>query len=770
MAEEVNAQLNNTKILVFGDWLVDEYWLLGEQRSRFSRRRGQSHMLALHSPDASIRLLGGAGLVTSVLGQMQHGSSDSDSVSRFSIHGVGRWHSQDDFAIKHLANSAEHYQQTHHRVAFPEPQAAKALGNVEICNLNAPDDKSSGTTRIIRLFHQAGSHLELTQRIDWEVPIDHRPGVVDRQKEVLNGLPEDIAHVVVLDLNKGTVTSELISALSRRISNAAWYLFSKSFLPDWLQSGNENIRGRTRLLFVPQTAAKEARERDSNWTSSVWITSRHLASQDGIKTIATLQNDYPFANIVVAPENLRLLVAPSIKAWPPGDEAGRYRHHDSDQAYIQADTDIFEHGDLIPMATVLFPTLIGHLVAAIGNQIEDPFHEIVERSLSFTRHWMTKEAERFKNYQFLPRSQQVCQICFDANSASGRKSRTLFCDGQECKPVPIFRTLHPFSLQGSYKEWDSALDLDNRGIIEMKGYPNGVFQLWRSMTDVDGYVACVPHKRHVLQSLVRIIRDFKDQVRQQHTSVLLLDKPGSGKSYLVECLARTTSINRIEFNITQLLNRNDLLHCFDTIVTTQAQSPDSPLLVFFDEINANLDGRQVYDSFLAPLEQGIYERSGNRFHIRPCLWVFAGTDVPYYEVAHEGRGRSDKVSDFRSRLTFAPFDLTSGGPEEKGDDIIELEALERIYVAIAALRSVFRDVTKVSEAIFEILESLDEDMRPRAIRQLMREFRDVQRGEVTVKNLPDRWWQNTRLTKLQGKKLVAQWRKQVDQKFVEVEV
>ena len=77
--------------------------------------------------------------------------------------------------------------------------------------------------------------------------------------------------------------------------------------------------------------------------------------------------------------------------------------------------------------------------------------------------------------------------------------------------------------------------------------------------------------------------------------------------------------------------RNDLIECFDAIVTSQAQEPNQAVLVFVDEINAKLDGQHVYDTFLAPLEEGIYVRAGKTFHIGPCLWIFAGTEEPVYK-------------------------------------------------------------------------------------------------------------------------------------------
>ena len=153
---------DRTKILVVGDWLVDEYWLLGEQRSSFSRRRGQRHALALHVPQASVRTLGGAGMVAAVLAQMQIASGKG----AFQVHGLGRWHPDDTDAIRHLVFAADHEEQTHFRLTFPNK-----VGNtkdVVLHNLPALP-QGNATTRVIRLYHRTGSDLELLQRVDWEL-------------------------------------------------------------------------------------------------------------------------------------------------------------------------------------------------------------------------------------------------------------------------------------------------------------------------------------------------------------------------------------------------------------------------------------------------------------------------------------------------------------------------------------------------------------------------------------------------------------------------
>lgn len=723
---------DRTKILVVGDWLVDEYWLLGEQRSSFSRRRGQRHALALHVPQASVRTLGGAGMVAAVLAQMQVASGKG----AFQVHGLGRWHPDDTDAIRHLVFAADHEEQTHFRLTFPNKVGSTK--DVVLHNLPALP-QGNATTRVIRLYHRTGSDLELLQRVDWELETA-APGRHESPSDRLpKSLNEKFRHVVFLDLLKGVVTPSLAQSVLAHSPDAAWYVFSKAYRPEWLVSSGP-IKDRVRLLFVPQTAATQAM---SDAESPGWITARGEPSRDAVNVLRQLQAEFRHAHVLVMPRKFRLLLG---------------LDRDRDTAFKQPDESLPRHGDLIPLATVMFPTLIAHQVSVplASNHKRHPegsgFRDLVERSLAFTYHWMENEANRFGEPGFRPTSRQVCRIEKLHTGCVGPTKPVWLC-----KP----RELQPFSLNKTSQEWEQAFQ--GRGIITSGG-PGPMtrkFQVWRAMTDIDDYVACVPHKRRILQTLVKITQDFKSQNHRRHTSVLLIDHPGSGKSYLVECLARELSIRRLEFNITQLLDRTDLLHCFDTIVTTQSQSPNDPLLVFFDEINAKLDGNHVYDSFLAPLEQGAYVRSGNRFHIQPCLWIFAGTQDPRQTTGNtsDAFDQSDKMSDFVSRLSHHPFDLSSADMQ-RGKHDQELEKLEQIYVAMASLRSVFGDVTHVSEAIFEIFDSLEPKMGPRAIRQFVRRFQDVQRGCVTIQNLPSIWREHTEYTQEEAELFMKRWRHQ----------
>jgi hypothetical protein len=180
-----------------------------------------------------------------------------------------------------------------------------------------------------------------------------------------------------------------------------------------------------------------------------------------------------------------------------------------------------------------------------------------------------------------------------------------------------------------------------------------------------------------------------------------------------------------------MLSKTDLFDCFDTVVTSQAQNKEEPLLVFIDEINAKLDGQHVYDAFLAPLEEGVYVRAGKTFHIDPCVWVFAGTERPS-PISELHGDKSDKASDFESRLTLGPLDLRIKDPSKE-----EAEArIEKVYLGVSLLRSAFPDVRKVSKKVLQAFHTLPPNLEARELQHFVKAFFDIQYGTVKAKNIP----------------------------------
>jgi len=339
--------------------------------------------------------------------------------------------------------------------------------------------------------------------------------------------------------------------------------------------------------------------------------------------------------------------------------------------------------------------------------------EVTDHALAFTDDWMLNEYNRFLKDDWSPNINQNYDLMKE----------------EDCQ----FETKSDYNLDNALRHWDEATE--RLGIVTYKTKKVRKLQLWRAMTEVGGYIACTPSKRRVLKKLVKYGRQFSAE-RTRHIAFLLIDSPGTGKSYLVECLARHLRMRFISFNITQMLTREDLLRSFDKIVTSQAQNPEESLLVFVDEINAKLDGQEVYDSFLAPLEQGIYVRGGNTFHIAPCVWIFAGTRRPNPESENILVDLSNKGSDFETRLTLPPMDL--GVDNDNHMDTLAAR-YEKIYIGAAAIQRYFPDVRFVSDIVLDALNVLPPDTPPRMIAQFVKQFRNVQYGMVTSANLPTEW-------------------------------
>ena len=241
---------------------------------------------------------------------------------------------------------------------------------------------------------------------------------------------------------------------------------------------------------------------------------------------------------------------------------------------------------------------------------------------------------------------------------------------------------------------------------------------------------------------------------------MIVDLPGGGKSYMVECLARTLRIPHLRFNITQLLNRDSLVDCFEAIREEQDRGQHQPMLVFVDEINAKLDNQHVYDAFLEPLEDGSYTRQGRKFHLSPCMWIFAGTERPNQPGEDT---KSDKGSDFESRLS-GPIlylnrrrsghqkagemveDVHKKDPDRrkpdrpKRDELQELTEVEQVYVGVAAIRATYEEVNKVSEKVLRAFRILPPNVGPRGIMRFVRSFQYVQYSRVMDRNLPKEWY------------------------------
>jgi hypothetical protein len=236
-----------------------------------------------------------------------------------------------------------------------------------------------------------------------------------------------------------------------------------------------------------------------------------------------------------------------------------------------------------------------------------------------------------------------------------------------------------------------------------------------------------------LNRIARLLGAFKrDETLGRSVSIMLEADPSSGKTLLARSLADAFDLSFIRYDVTQMITRSDLLALFDNVATRQANT-DRKVLVFVDEINALLEGSHVYGAFLAPLEEGFYMRHSQQFRLRPCVWVFAGTDLDRDQLE-----AAEKMSDFKSRMTLIErIDFASYAPVYKNRQaqLQTAARLEQVYLGATMIKDNYPDVREVSKSVLEQFRDLRPEEAPaRTILKMATSLRNVAYGKVTEDN------------------------------------
>ena len=706
-----------TGVLVVGDWLVDEHWVVGKHRAFSSSRTGRDHSRALHQHTSSVRSLCGAGQVASIL----HQATDPTGSHPFQISGIGLWHRGDEAVLAQMLRPEFNIGQTPH-ILLPQPTPERQSDNVRLYNL-ACGDVTVGTTRVIRIYTRAEDKPDLKQRVDWELPLtasDHEC-ILSRVNETLKALEprkRPIGHIVIKDLGKGVISKELVDYLRAKFPKAVWYISSKRWLPEWL-SEQQLPAEQVRLILIPHLAARSA-IRYGAISSASWVTTEGVPTADALDAMDYLARIFRHSRLVVLPEGMRLL------AREPGESTNIVLGHVIPSASA-ADSLPFT-----PMASVFFPALVAHMITSSQH---GRFGAQLEAAIHFTGQWQSAENRRLIHEDWHPAPEQVLKL---TNEHANRN-------------VPL-RNVLTFNWRRAREDWAAAytkLGIVSVPAADSKSCPE--FQIWRATTELDGYVTCIKAKRSQILRLVEAGSTMASLSREERRSksFLIIDSPGSGKSYMVDCLAKTLKLQTLKFNITQMRTRQDLTSCFEAIAAAQSQNRETLLLVFVDEINSILNGQHVFDAFLEPLEDGKFVKDGATFQLDPCLWLFAGT-----EFASE-RSASDHLPDFESRLS-APAMVLNGASDDAGFE--NLRRVEQVYVAVAAIRRVLPDVNKVSDKVLQSFRILPPGVGPRGIRRLVRSLEYVQYGRIMERNLPRDWHERLGI----DHQLLLDWQQKVE--------
>ncbi|MDZ4684735.1 MAG: AAA family ATPase [Planctomycetaceae bacterium] len=731
-------------LLIVGDWLVDDNWLTGAHRSSTSLRIGSRHQRALHLPGCPVQAFCGAGRLASILHDARLGDSPDPS---FTITGIGVWTYRkelvtdeqgkpieaiiDDTALLHSMFDFDFRKKQGPSSLSSEPLIGDALPknvilhNIAECLITKHAEEKFTTTRVYRVFQKQEGNPVLLSRTDWEQPPKKRDTqgapewVCNDDREDFEGFLRkhginagNIDAVIVKDLIKGVVSWRLIDVLARELPKVPWFVSTKRWKPTWLERlGGVDVR----LFLVPPVAATDALSHGRDLDSWIVSVPAPPGSEAAKPTKAAMQQLTELERKVCPDDQKMPLVAVS-----PGEGSVLAKEKGW---FVVEKRKTAPNLSLVGWATAFFAALCAHLLSkeedingekkvrrlTNGEELE----QVISQSLDFANEWSTSEAE----YLVQP----------DKEDHDKPAVVELIVGTTPSIPDPPTTTPRepsapsPSSPKGKYDwtaEYNQWVDAHRTGIIEKteKGEKRKYLDLWRAMTALPGYVCLESAKCQQLSHLANALRDFAKGI-DRHQAVHVVASPGSGKSYLVECLAKASKLRHLVFNVTHLNGREDIISCFDTIVTTQASEGNRPLLVFFDEINALVAGHHVYDAFLSPLEESLYVRGGQRFHIKPCVWMFAGTED---ETIAES---ATKYVDFCSRLTEGKIALAD--PTQ----------LEKLYLGAQLVVKRFPEVQRISRGALDLFQEVKGSVRE--LRFKVDSLQNVQGGRVSKANFPD---------------------------------
>ncbi len=737
------------KILVIGDWVIDDNWLIGTHRSQTATNIGLSHYRSLNLPDNVVRRLSGAGQVATLL-HAARGASAPESAEAYQILGVGLWDPDDKDYLRAMFNPDCMAGRTPYRVTSDELRKDQLPSRVELVSIEGLFDKNRvrtvkqagearaaapspagqetssgqtedgdkprnfGTTRVFRSYQQEGPEQVQLSRIDWELAPpykqDGRPSWLreedlQRAESWAAALADhigDVDAVVVKDIGKGVVSQVLFDALlgvrgaGARLADKPWFISTRFWDPPWLKRLADR-KVNIKLVFYSEMATRQAA------AVPTWVTTNGKVTQEAIDAAGTTAEKLgpPAGRVLVAVNLLQLRTVALETA----------AERENWTCYVQPDLNPNESklGMDVGRPSMMFGVMtFGLLQGAENGGVSPPMEtkSLLEGVLSVTEKWTEDEFKALQAAPVFPATPEPVGLRVVGTPPDCRLAVTRR-PGEAPEGLNQVGEITQFRAETAVKKWKRAME--DLGVLQDGASRIDYLQGWRATAELQDYVCCDPSKRRTLASLRDAVARFNPKHARRPLTALLAARPGAGKSFLVQSLANTLQPLRVlSFNITTMTRREDLLACFDQIVTTQSQRGDERLLVFFDEINACLENHPVYHAFLAPLEDGYYLRGGIKFLIRPCIWLFAGT-AGRDEICKDSKG-----SDFISRLSFGEIDLTSRRKEDS-----RWQRIETVYLGVALVRNWHPDLRRVRYSVLQTLGDLKSDLSNRELRKFI---------------------------------------------------
>ncbi len=684
-----NQKANNIALLLIGDWFIDEYWIVSKINSYHSSHTGDIHYSVQQKEITNsvmnycgvpeiIEIIKARNKVKVKIGKRRK------SIKLENLTCIGSWNPVDNAVIKCLL-CREHSKEkfltpyTLRSLKFPgvnsnnQKYSSKIVGqthclynyselckfesNINIFNIyNDKKQETASTNRIIRNYDGFGGKTPHNiNRIDWINKLDDSTGDKLSIEELL-GKDVDftgmVIHIIVEDHGMGVLSSKTINQLFNflntfKYQEVCWHIRTKMENPDWLKAlfiniqhyGNENNCIET-IVNDFKIQQKEKGIRKPWFEKTISRSSLELLGQMVGSPYYLHENPRPveFPNIAKSAAILfedNSIVG--IERIETSKRSGTHRY----RCFLYDNSKKISQPLTIGRTRKFFTAIvIKKIIGSIVGVPPKKFHEICNEASNFAYYWSELLREKWNegNLNVFNYSEIIDAIfhkdSYFNNSLNDKSTLSNYDD--------------------LWKRWNESSKY--QGIINQKS-----FDLWRGFGSLDDYITIGGSKRNAINDLINEIYKFSKQVSPEYSlSCLITAAPGWGKSFLAKCAAKKFKLEYLEFSVSQMATTKDFIGCLATISSVQSRNKDKKLLVFIDEINAEVEGHSIIPLMLSPIWDGVFINEGRSYRIDPCIWLFASTS-DLNALSDSKNPKNNKGSDFASRLNGPILELDSLG-------------------------------------------------------------------------------------------------------------
>lgn len=740
------------KIIVIGDLFIDENWLMAKTDNYHSTDVGDNHYNSLvKGPDSFVMSVCGIANVLKVLS----GKDQKHSInSKYDVIGVGAWNPDDTEIVKSILCANKEIKQrmtpftlTNYLQEIVHTRC-KDIACLE-CGLeyelrNLVHDDNMSTNRIYRIYEGFGSDLpKLRYRFDWQMDLKESSLDYKTLSDIKN-----VKAIIIVDHGKGVVNESLIRKLLEKHKGARWYVRTKLKSPPWLKH-LKRARVSSQLIVVDQQLI------DYIYGVRIWKRSTSLCRASlellgNMLGLKTYQHGEEIESSIINSKNTAILFKDN---WAIAGS----RHNGIDARIFYFPKSSHEKMAIRVGRTSIFFNSLVYWDLMINDLNGNTMPQATEWALSNMTEWMRKCTEAWKDEKPSGLSGPFEEVIswFPTRNIKPREGmiyeryRNSWAEWNLSSIKQGVLTYKIERGKGKTLVKKSPADHTDKMIRE--------FHLWRSYGTLPNYVCPGGEKRSNINNLVRSLNEYsKSSNPVVPFNCLFIAEPGWGKSYLAQCLSNYFNFDFLSYSIAQMSTTKELIDSFKEIASTQKRT-SKKVLVFMDEIDAQITGETAMGLLLSPMWGGKFKSEGYTNKIDPCIWIFACTK-PLKIIRELPKGR-----DFLSRINGPTINvdfLNDNYREEiHAKDIAEDKRNKKLKDQLATLSSISQESKddKRTEIVYQMvnllntlygpISSIDSDVLKlfynilpingvRSLQIFASKFKNITKGIIKKKNVP----------------------------------